>query len=146
MSAVVADMKRAVAEGGNVREWTRQYPWIMAGSAAVAGFAAALLATPGKEESFRDKWEAIKDRLTPDAEAEATAKAAEAGARSAVKGEQPGVLGTVVREAMKAVGPMLGGLITSAMASRNPQPEDGDGHPGNGSDGPADEASGAPQD
>lgn len=137
-------MKRAVADGGNLREWTRQYPWILTGTAAVAGFAAGMLVVPSKDESFRDKWEALKDKLTPEAPAEGSQAAA---AKAGAKAEQPtSVLGTVLREAMKAVGPMLGGLITSVMAHQNPQSGDGDGHPGNGSYGHAEEPAGAPQD
>src|SRR6266568_2806043 len=52
VSAVLADMKRAVAEGADLREWTRQHPLIMAGTATVAGFVAGMLVTPSKKETF----------------------------------------------------------------------------------------------
>src|SRR3954452_15995158 len=54
ISAVLADMKRAVAQGVDVREWTRQHPLIMAGTATVAGFVAGMLVMPSKKETFKD--------------------------------------------------------------------------------------------
>ena len=49
----------------DVREWTRQHPWILTGTATVAGFVAGMLAMPSKQESFKDyfgdKWEAFKE-------------------------------------------------------------------------------------
>jgi ElaB/YqjD/DUF883 family membrane-anchored ribosome-binding protein len=132
ISGVLADMKRALADGADIRQWTRQHPWIMAGSAAAAGFVAGMLVVPKKEESFKEyfeeKWEAFKEKMTPPATATATV------------GEQPpppaqpektSVLGTVVREALKAIGPTIGGLITAALASQQAQANDG--HAGNGS-------------
>src|SRR5258706_14358834 len=52
--AVLADMKHAVAQGADLREWTRQHPLIMAGTATVAGFIAGMLATPVKNVDFQD--------------------------------------------------------------------------------------------
>src|SRR3954452_4683858 len=54
ITAVLADMKRAVAQGVDVREWTRQHPLIMAGTATVAGFVAGMLVMPSKKETFKD--------------------------------------------------------------------------------------------
>src|SRR5438094_2527411 len=69
ISGVLSDMKEALAQGVSLREWTREHPWILMGTAAAAGVAAGMLLTPSKEESLKDffeeKWEQIKDKLTP---------------------------------------------------------------------------------
>src|SRR4029079_2903524 len=66
IASILGDMKGAVAQSANLKEWTRQYPWIVTASAAVAGVAAAMAVTPSKDESLKEKWEAFKDKLTPD--------------------------------------------------------------------------------
>jgi ElaB/YqjD/DUF883 family membrane-anchored ribosome-binding protein len=132
ISGVLADMKRAFADGADVREWTRQHPWIMAGSAAAAGFVAGMLVVPKKEESFKEyfeeKWEAFKEKMTPPATATATV-----GEQPppTVQPEKSSMLGVIMRETLKAIGPTIGGLITAALASQQAQASDG--HAGNGS-------------
>ena len=124
-------MKYALAHGVSVREWTRQHPWILMGSAAVAGAVAAMLVTPSKEEKLKDffeeKWEQIKDKFTPAAPPEAAARSA-----AEPQAAQPSMLGTVMREAIKVVGPALAGLITSMMANQGAEGNSDNGHNGNG--------------
>src|SRR5438046_10644119 len=71
ITRVLSDMKQALAQGVSLREWTREHPLILMGTAAAAGVAAGILLTPSKEESFKEffeeKWEQIKDKLTPTA-------------------------------------------------------------------------------
>src|SRR5690349_10314694 len=66
ISNTLADMKHAVAQSVNLREWTREHPWILMGTAAVAGAVAAALLTPSKEETFKEffeeKWEKFKEK------------------------------------------------------------------------------------
>src|SRR5688500_11675083 len=59
VTAIIGDMKKALAQGADVKEWTRQYPWVVAGAATVAGFVTAMVVTPSKEETFREKWESL---------------------------------------------------------------------------------------
>src|SRR5712691_6814593 len=69
ITRVLSDMKQALAQGVSLREWTREHPLILMGTAAAAGVAAGILLTTSKEESFKEffeeKWEQIKDKLTP---------------------------------------------------------------------------------
>jgi ElaB/YqjD/DUF883 family membrane-anchored ribosome-binding protein len=117
ISAVLTDMKRAVAQGVDVREWTRQHPLIMAGTATVAGFVAGMLVTPSKKETFKDffgdKWEAFKEKMTPPATAAATVGNPPP---AAPQGEPSSILGTIIKQAIQVLGPALGGMITGAMA------------------------------
>ena len=122
-------MKKALAEGANLKEWTRQYPWVVAGAATVTGFLAAMVVTPSKEETFREKWESLKDKLTPDLEAPSS-DTARTIADQPRAGDNPSIMAVVLREALKAVGPTIGGLITGALAGQNAVTDDGgNGHP-----------------
>jgi hypothetical protein len=133
IGGVVADMKKALAEGADVREWTRQHPWILAGTATVAGFVAGMLAVPSKKETFKDyfgdKWDAFKEAMTPPATAAGVSP--EAAPRAAAQPEQPSMVGGLIREVLKVVGPTIGGLITGAIAGQQ-QGQQQDGHGGNG--------------
>jgi ElaB/YqjD/DUF883 family membrane-anchored ribosome-binding protein len=135
MGGVVADMKKALAEGADVREWTRQHPWILAGTATVAGFVAGMLVVPPKQESFKDyfeeKWESFKDAMTPTPPATPAGVSPEAAPRAAAQPQQPSMLGGLIREVLKVVGPTIGGLITGAIAGQQ-QGQQADGHDGNG--------------
>jgi hypothetical protein len=134
MGGIVADMKKALAEGADLSEWTRQHPWILTGTATVAGFVAGLLVIPSKKETFKDffgdKWEAFKEHMTPPAPA-ASGAAPEAAPRS-TQAEQPSMLGGLIREVLKVVGPTIGGLITGALAGQQGQ-QGQEAHDGNGS-------------
>jgi hypothetical protein len=151
ITAVIGDMKRAIAQGADVREWTRLHPLAMVGGAAVAGLAAALVLTPGKsrkhkahdavEEFFGQHWEAIRDKLnglTPAGAAAAAAAATAATSTAAAQAEQAqpqaggkSFLGNLVGEVLKVVGPTLGGIVSGAFAG-HAQADDPDAHEGNG--------------
>jgi ElaB/YqjD/DUF883 family membrane-anchored ribosome-binding protein len=128
ISAVLADMKKAAVHAADVREWTRQHPLIMAGTATVAGFVAGMLVMPSKKETFKDffgdKWEAFKEKMTPPATATATV-----GDKPppAPQGEPTSILGTIIKQAIQVLGPAIGGMVTGAMAGEAKGAENG--HP-----------------
>lgn len=129
IGTVIGDMKAALAGSMDLREWTRQYPWIVTASAAVAGFAAGMMVTPSKEESFKDMWESIKDKFTPDVSTKPEVNARTVADQPA-QGDKPSWFSVVLREVLKAVGPTIGGMLTGALASQPAHDEDG--HAGNG--------------
>jgi hypothetical protein len=132
ISGVIKDMKQALAQGTDVREWTRQHPLIVTGSAIAAGFIAGMLVTPTKEDTyknfFEEKWEYLRDKFTPPTTA--TAAVGTEAPPKPVQEEKGSVVSTIIREAIKAIGPTIGGLITAALASQQPDPSpaQGDGH------------------
>jgi hypothetical protein len=131
IASVLGDMKGAIAQSVNLKEWTRQYPWIMTASAAVVGFAAAMAVTPSKDESLKDKWEAFKDKFTPDLSAKPEVNARTVADQPA-QGDSPSWFSIVLREVLKAVGPTIGGMLTGALASQPAQDPESSGHAGNG--------------
>jgi hypothetical protein len=140
ISGVLADMKQALAQGADLKEWTRQHPWILMGGATVAGALAGMLLTPTKEESlkefFEKKWESLKGTASPAAEDfEQSARAA--AAQPQPQEQHSSILTTIIREAMKVVGPTLGGLISGAIAGQQAGADDGAPHHGNGHGNPA---------
>jgi hypothetical protein len=132
ISAVVGDMKKALADSANLKEWTRQYPWVVAGAATVAGFVTGMVVTPTKDEPFREKWEALKDKLTPDVTVPPADAATARTIADQPQAENPSILAVILREALKAVGPAVGGMLTGAFASQPTPPEDGNGHAAGG--------------
>ncbi len=130
IAGVIGDMKAALGEAADIKEWTRQYPWLVTSSAAVAGFVAGMALIPSKDESFKSKWEALKDKLTPDLEAQADRQAtARTIADQPNAGGSPSWLSVVLREVLKAVGPTIGGVLTGALAGQQAQqPPSGNGH------------------
>ena len=141
ISGVLADMKQALAQGADLKEWTRQHPWILMGSATVAGTLAGMLLTPSKEESFKEffekKWESFKGAASPAATEDFEHSARPAAAQPQSQEQQPSILTTIIREAIKVVGPTLGGLITGAIAGQQAGADDGAHHHGNGHGNPA---------
>src|SRR5947207_313786 len=73
ISTVIGDVKQALAQGADVKEWTRLHPWVMVGGAAVAGLAAGLLLIPSSGATrkkrdpvyafFGEHWDEIKHKL-----------------------------------------------------------------------------------
>ena len=106
----------------------------------MAGFLAGMLVMPSKKETFKDffgdKWEAFKEKMTPPATA--TATVGDGTPPPAPQAENPSILATIIREGMKNLGPMLGGLISGVAAGQAAKPENG--HPPDGSAGTTEEA------
>src|SRR5437016_9533541 len=52
---VVSEIKGALAEGADPRAWVQQYPWATLGASAVAGFVAATMLIPSREQQALKK-------------------------------------------------------------------------------------------
>jgi len=138
-------MKHALAEGANLKEWTRQYPWMVAGAATVGGFLTGMLVTPSKEETFREKWEALKDKLTPDLNPPEPASPTARTIADQPDVPNPSIFAVIMREALKTIGPTIGGLITGALAGQQQAEPEGNGHPASDRYAATEPPGGAPQ-
>lgn len=102
------DLKHSLATTADVRQWTKKYPWIAAGTAIAAGVAAGYVLTPRDRDEAREMWEKLKEKLTA-AQAEVPAEAQVAATK-----QQSSLLGTILREAIKLAGPIIAGVVASA--------------------------------
>jgi gas vesicle protein len=106
-------MGKALKDGGDVKEWARQYPWITAGSAAAVGFVVGMLITPSKSNSLKAKYQELKDALTPKPTAEELAAAL---ANEKRKSDKPSLLSNLFGQLTKSIGPIIAGMASGAMA------------------------------
>jgi ElaB/YqjD/DUF883 family membrane-anchored ribosome-binding protein len=65
LSASLAEVKQGLADAVDVRLWTRRHPWASVGVAAAAGFTAATLVMPSKDETFGEKLSKLVHRPAP---------------------------------------------------------------------------------
>jgi hypothetical protein len=116
ISRALSDAKAALAEGLDPKEWTRRYPFVAVGSAIAAGFAAAVLTIPSKEQQELHKLEKIRRAMHPEPESAKEAKA-----------EQKPLWSTLLHEAVQLIRPVLVSAV-SAGIGRASAPHEGDGH------------------
>src|SRR5258706_6931580 len=120
---VVGDIKRALGSTVDPRQWTKQYPWIATGTAVGAGFAAGYFLTPRDRDEAEEMWEKIKEKFASIGKPDENAVVVEP-VTGAPAQQQSSLLGTIVREAMKSVRPLIttlvgGAMVASAGASHN---------------------------
>jgi hypothetical protein len=125
ISAALADAKAALAEGVDPATWARRYPVVAIGSALVAGFAAALVAIPSKQQQELARIEKIARALHPTPEKPASPPKQEK-AEGAAAASSP-IWMTIVKEALAFARPLLAALASSHLGSPPPAPENGDG-------------------
>jgi hypothetical protein len=65
IGAVFNDIKRDLTQGVDPRGWMQVAPWTTLAAAAVAGFAAAAVAVPSKEEQTLKRLKKIEEALNP---------------------------------------------------------------------------------
>jgi ElaB/YqjD/DUF883 family membrane-anchored ribosome-binding protein len=85
LAASVNNLMYRLREAKSIERWARRYPWPTVGAAAAAGFTAATIVTPSKDDSMRDKLRRLGkhvNRLKPENPTAATAAATEATAKA----------------------------------------------------------------
>jgi hypothetical protein len=112
IARALANAKAALAEGVDPREWTRRFPIIAIGSAAAAGFTAALLAVPSKEQQELRRLEKIQQALHPESpKTDANGKPK----------EQRAIWMTLLLEAAHLIRPVLTSLLFSGLKNASPK-------------------------
>jgi hypothetical protein len=123
----LANARAALAEGVDPREWARRYPIIAIGSAAVAGFAAAVMTIPSKEQQEIHRLEKIKEALHP----HPAPPKNESNGKSA---EHQSVWMTLLHEAVQLIRPVLTSVLFANIggpsSSAPPSPGYGTTSPG----------------
>ena len=103
-----------MGQGANPVEWAREYPWISVGAAAVAGFVAANMLIPSKEDQALKKLAKLERALSPPPPPIID---------TATTDKEPakhGVLYGLLNQALKAIQPAIISAITAHVAKNEP--------------------------
>ncbi len=110
MKRVISGAGLSLAQGANVKQWAREYPWMTTASAAAAGFLAGLMLTPAKGQSFKEKFSSHKETASP--ASSPSVAASESAAAAPRQSDKASIIGTLAREIFKVVGPLVAGLVS----------------------------------
>jgi len=125
----VSDLKNAVGRSVDPRPWMKDYPWATLGASAVAGFVAAAMLIPSKEEQALKRLAAIEKALTPPpprrAEPEEDVGSVD-GKRGAqdYKSGRSGILSGIMGEVIGAIKPAVVSLLTSGVTAAAVKPSE----------------------
>jgi hypothetical protein len=123
MARAWEDLKHALANGVDIRLWTKRYPWLATSGALAGGVALGYFLTPRDKDEFKEMWEKLRDKLSRSAAKDDKAVYVEAPTGAAGKAQEPSLLHTILREAIKGVVPLV-----TAIASAGPDPASHNGH------------------
>ena len=108
------DLKAALAGKVDPRNLPRRYPFLTIGGVAAAGFVAALLTIPSKEQQELRRLERIRRAMYPEPEP-AKAKAPASAEEKAAKAP---LWMTLVKEGIQAARPVLVSLVTASIKAK----------------------------
>jgi hypothetical protein len=112
------DAKAALAKGIDPRPVARKHPWISIASAAVAGFVAAVVAIPSKEEMEVRRAERLRRAMNPDPP---RPPAAATNGKDQKAAEKISLGALLVKELIQLIRPVLMAAITASVkAGANP--------------------------
>jgi len=128
---VMNEIKGALAEGADPRAWVQQYPWATLGASAVAGFVAATMLIPSREQQALRKLARIERALNPEPRRKAERERddhpdsvdGKADADDYKSGRQS-FMTAVLGEAIKAVRPALISLLTAGVTAKAAKPSE----------------------
>jgi len=122
IARTLREVKADLANAANLRQVHEQHPWMTTAGAAVAGFVAATLLVPSKEETALKKlarWEKALRAAEGRTESQATAAVSSDGdGKPQVKQEKKGLLASIATELIRTVGPGIASALTAGMAAK----------------------------
>jgi hypothetical protein len=120
IARALANAKASLAEGMDPREWTRAHPLVAVGSAVAAGFVAAVVTIPSKEEREIARLAKIQKAMNPPPPPSAHG--------NGDTKEHESVWKTLLLEAALLIRPVLGSLLSAGLKGQKPPPADGNGY------------------
>ncbi len=117
ISRTFSHFTSGLGKGANPMEWTKEYPWATLGAAAVAGFVAANMLVPSKEDQALRKLAALERALHPP-------PPVVEGSTTEKDPAKHGVVYGLVNQMLKAVQPAVISAITAHIAKNDP-PQNG---------------------
>jgi hypothetical protein len=131
MAQAWEELKHSLTTGVDVKQWTARYPWIATGTALAAGVAAGYLLTPRDRDEAAEMWEKLKAKLSGSGQADENTVYVEAanGKPAQAPQQSSSLLGTIAKEAMKSLMPMLTSMLGGAIGGgQAQQPDDAGQH------------------
>jgi hypothetical protein len=124
------ELRHALASGVDIRLWTRRYPWLATSGALAGGVALGYFLTPRDKDEFNEMWEKLKEKVAGSGGVGKDNKAVyvEATTGSAGKAQQPSLLHTLLREAIKGVVPLVTTMVSAGVGTA----AEGTSHNGHG--------------
>ena len=125
----VSQLKDALAGGVDPRPWMKQYPWATLGASAVAGFVAASVLVPSKEQQALKKLAAIEKALNPppprrrEPDDDVGSVDGKAGSQDYKSGRR-GMLTAIMGELIGAIKPAVISLLTSGVTASAVKPSE----------------------
>lgn len=119
ITAAFADAKDALSQGMDAGEWTRRYPMVAIGSAVAAGFVAAVLAIPSRQQQELKKLEKIRRALHPEPpKPVAAAENIEDKADAPRDAGKASFWSTLLRECVSLIRPVLVSAVTASISAK----------------------------
>jgi len=126
LSAAFGAFARDLRDGVDPRGWTKEHPWATLAGAAVAGFAAAAVFVPSKEEQALRRLVAMERALMPKSKAAHDGAAPDTGddggARDFARGRS-GFLAAIGRQVLETIKPALMSALTAGITAKAATPE-----------------------
>lgn len=110
------DLKRDLAQGVDPRGWMQVAPWTTLAAAAVAGFAAAAVAVPSKEEQTLKRLKKIEEALNPRRQAVDAAVNGDHVAK--VEAGHGSFLSGLAGQLLRSVQPVLMSALTAGITAK----------------------------
>ena len=128
ISQVFGEFSRSLRDGVDPKAWTKEHPWAMVAGATVAGFAAAAMFVPSKEEQALRKLIAMEKALMPRGSRRGTREVdgqdpgEDGGAKDFSKG-RTGFLGAIGRQVLETIKPALMSALTAGITAKAATPD-----------------------
>jgi hypothetical protein len=126
LSAAFGDLSKSLRDGLDPTLWTKEHPWAMVAGATVAGFAAAAMFVPSKEEQALRRLARIEKALMPERSSkhghDGHDSGEDGGAKDFSKG-RTGFLGAVGRQVLETIKPALMSALTAGITAKAATPD-----------------------
>ena len=128
ISQVFGEFSKSLRDGVNPAAWTKEHPWAMVAGATVAGFAAAAMLVPSKEEQALRKLIAMEKALMPRGSKRAAGgddghdAGEDGGAKDFSKG-RTGFMGAIGRQLLETIKPALMSALTAGITAKAATPD-----------------------
>jgi len=120
ISNSIAELGRELSQSADPRAWMQVHPWATLGAAAVAGFAAAGLMVPSKEEQALNRLAKLEAALNVK---DHNGNGHHNPDRNSSKPESPSLLVKLAHTALTAAQPLISSVIAGMTANMTAQPD-----------------------